>query len=138
MFHKTFFAGALFYCSVMFAAPGFAQTATFDADAVRAACATSAEACVVAVQAAIATLRQAGLSAAQLNTQLGVVAGTALGAAASLPTAERAALSGVLRDVAAASTNTQQIASLTALAATLESDAPSVDLTAVAQSFSSS
>lgn len=137
MLQTTFFARAVFSCSVIFAAPGFAQTATFDADAVRAACATSAEACLVAVQAAITNMRQAGLSAEQLNTQLGVVAGTALGAATSLPTAERAALSGVLRDVAAASTNAQQITSLTALAAMLESNASSVDLMAVAQSLSS-
>lgn len=137
MFNKTFFSGAILSCGVLFAAPSFAQSASFDVDAVRAACSTSSEACLVAVQAAIATLRQAGLSAAQFNTQLGVIAGTALGAAASLPATERAALAGVLRDVAAASTNAEQVASLTALAARLETDASSVDLTAVAQAFSS-
>ncbi|NEX46528.1 hypothetical protein [Pseudotabrizicola algicola] len=133
---KTVFCAAIISSSVLLPAPSSAQTVAFDANAVRTACATSSLECLAAVRAAIAGLRQAGLSIAALNTQLGILAGTALGAAAALPAAERTALANVLREIAAASTNSDQIASLTSLAAQLEADAASVDLTAVAQAFS--
>lgn len=138
MLNKTFFAGAILSSGVFFAAPSIAQTAVFDADAVRAACATSSQSCLTAVQTALAAVRQAGLSPAQVNAQLGVIAGTALAAAAALPPAERAGLGGALREIAAVSTNAEQIASLGSLATALETDATSVDLTAVAQSLSAS
>lgn len=132
------FAGVVLSSVLMVSVPASAQTAIFDVEAISVACKTSADVCLVAVQAAVAALQQAGLSEAQLNTQLGVIAGTAATAAAALPAAEKVAFAKVLLTVADASTNSAQIASLNELAAALQGGASSVDLTAVAQSFSSS
>lgn len=120
---------------IAFSTPVMAQTPLVDAAAIEAACAASAEACELAVAQAIATLKAAGLSAADMNTQLGVIAGTAVKAAEKLPAAEKLKLGGMIREIAAASTNPAQKAALVSLASSVETGSK-VDLVAVASALS--
>lgn len=114
-------------------APASAQAPLFDVAAVQAGCASGAGVCLVAVQAAIAAL--AGLPAATLNTQLGVIAGIATEAAQSAPPAQQAAYAGVLNEVAAASSDPDQIESLTEVAGSFATGG-TVDTEATAESGS--
>lgn len=100
-----------------FPSASLAQTAAVNTANVAAECAKSAALCKAAVEAAIATLKSLGLTPTQLNAQLGVLAGAALGGAQSLPAAEKLALAGTLRAISAESTNPAQAAALTQLAA---------------------
>ena len=125
-------------CMVLaFSTPAMAQTSLVNTAAIRTACAISAAECRIAVAQAIATLKAAGLSAAVLNTQLGVVAGTAISAAANLPPAEKVALGGMIREIAAASTNPGQTTALLTLASAVESGSDA-DLVAFASAISAS
>ena len=129
--------GMILSGATAFSAPVLAQTYIVDTAAIVSGCSTSAGACTIVVQAAITALQAAGLSAAALNAELGVIASTALLAAASLPPAQLALLSAVMMDIAAASTDPLQKQALTELASALESGT-SVDLVAVASALSAS
>lgn len=128
---------AIVSASVALVAPASAQPVTVDLSGVQAACATSGEACTLAVQAVIAALQALGLPPAALNTQLGVLASTAVSAAASLPPAEQVAVAGALEAIADASTDVEQIAALNTVSTALASG-QTVDLSAEANSFSAS
>lgn len=137
---KQLVASAMFVGATFTAAPTFAQTFTVDSAAIAAACANSATACEAAVAQQVARLRAAGLSPAVVNRQLGVIAGTAVSSAASLPAAQRGQLANTLRSVAAASTNTRQVAAIQQLATNLTAGTAgnAANLRAVAQSLSAS
>ena len=120
-----------------FSTPVMAQAPLVDTAAIKAACSKSAALCKLAVEAAIVALKAAGLSADVLNAELGVIAGTAVSAAANLPAAEKLALGGMLRDIAAASTNPAQQAALVNLASAVETGSD-VDLVAFASAISAS
>lgn len=117
--------------------PVMAQAPLVDTAAIKAACSKSAADCRLAVAQAIAALQAAGLSADVLNAQLGLVAGTAISAAASLPAAEKLALGGMIREIAAASTNPGQTTALLNLASAVETGSD-VDLVAFASAISAS
>lgn len=138
MYTRISFVGTVLAATMSFSAAATAQTALVDTAAISAACSTSGAACTVAVRAAIVRLRAAGLTPAALNAQLGVIAGTAVRAAASLPPAQRVAVAASLREIAAASTNAGQIASITQVATAIEAGAGNIDLEAVADAFSAS
>ncbi len=120
-----------------FPAVSFAQTPVLDTASVAAECAKSAVLCKAAVEAAITALKALGLTPAQLNTQLGVLAGAALSGAKSLPAAEKTALAGMLTVISAASSNPQQILALTQLASQLAAG-DDIDLAAFASAISAS
>lgn len=131
-------AGVATVCMMLaFSSPAMAQASLVDTAAIQAACARSAVECRLAVAQAIATLQAAGLSAEALNAQLGVVAGTAISAAANLPAAEKLALGGMIREIAAASTNPGQATALLNLASAVETGSD-VDLVAFASAVSAS
>ena len=132
---KAQVAGAFFIGATFMAAPTVAQTFTVDTAAISAACSASAAACQAVVAAQVARLRAAGLTPAAINAQLGVIAGTAITAAASLPPAQRVQLAATIRSVASASTNPAQVQALQTLASDLEAGSD-VDLAAVASSLS--
>jgi hypothetical protein len=90
-----------------------------------------------AVEQAIATLRALGLTPAELNTQLGVLAGAALDGAKNLPAAEKVLLAGMITTIREASTDPEQIAALSGLAVQLETGAD-INLDAFAQAISNS
>ncbi len=90
------------------------------------------------MRAAIAALRASGLTAAAINAQLGVIAGAAVTAAASLPAAERVAFASVLSEIGSASTNAAQAQNIAQLAAQIQSGQQNIDLVAVASSLSAS
>ncbi len=137
MYVRKLVLGMIFSGATVFAAPVAAQTYVVDTAAVALACSTSAEECLLAIEAAISAMRAAGLSPADMNAALGVIAGTAVSAAASLPPAELAALAAVMEIVAAASTDPVQLQALLQLATALESG-ETVDLVAMAASLSAS
>ncbi len=120
--------------SVAFAQQAVAQDALVDTTAIAAACSVSAVECQLAVQAAIAALTAAGLAPSALNSALGVIAGTAVSAAASMPPAERRGLAAVMSQIAAVSTDETQRTALTKLARDLQSGAD-VDLIAQASAI---
>lgn len=136
MHKRISFAAPFLAAAMTLSAPASAQSV--DLPAISAACATSADACQAAVRIAIAAVRAAGLSPAAANAQLGVIAGVAVQAAATLPTAQRVAVGSVLTEIAAASTNPVQQQTLAQLANQLQSGASVAELTATASSLSAS
>ena len=128
---QNLFVTAAFSSALLFSGPASAQTPAFDTAAVAAGCGASSGACLAAVQAAIATLRAAGLRPAAINAQIGIIAGIAVSSARSLPASQRVGFSSVLSELAAASTNPAQTRALTQLASVAQSGQP-VDLDAVA------
>ncbi len=114
-----------------------AQTTAVNTENIAAECAISAERCQFAVEQAIATLRALGLTPAELNTQLGVLAGAALDGAKNLPAAEKVLLAGMITTIREASTDPEQIAALSGLAVQLETGAD-INLDAFAQAISNS
>lgn len=129
-------AAASVTCMVIaFSTPVMAQAQSVDTAAIATACSSSSEQCRIAVAQAIAALKAAGLSASALNAQLGVVAGVALSAAANLPAAEKLKLGGMIREIAAASTNARQQTALLSLASAVETGS-NVDLAAAASAMS--
>ncbi|WP_114287882.1 hypothetical protein [Candidatus Halocynthiibacter alkanivorans] len=106
-----------------------AQAATFDSAQVTAVCAASSTQCQALVAQIIAQLKVAELSAAAINTQLGVLASSIVTAAQETP-AVAAALADTLRTVAVASTDptqAEQIREVATIAS--EGGAGSVDTT---------
>ena len=122
---------------VAFSTPILAQTYATDVAAVSSGCAGSAAACDAVVGVELARVGAAGLTPAVASAQLGAIAGAAITAAASLPAVERAKLAGIMRAIAAASTNPEQARALQTLASNLASGAD-VNLVAVASSLSAS
>lgn len=115
----------------------FAQTPAVDTANIAAECGKSAALCKAAVEQAIAALQALGLTPAQLNAQLGVLAGAALSGARNLPAAEKLSLAGVLTVISSASSDPTQIAALNNLASDLASGVD-VDLAAFASAISAS
>ncbi len=134
---KRLAAGCVVLGLVAFSTPILAQTYAADVAAVSAGCAGSAAACDGVVGVELARVGAAGLTPAEVNAQLGAIAGAAITAAASLPATERAKLAVIMRAIAAASTNPEQASALQALASNLASGAD-VNLVAVASSLSAS
>lgn len=108
-----------------------------DVSEVQQACSASGAACAAAIRRAVATLRAAGLPAAQLNAQIAAVTGAAISASQSLPAAQRAAVSPALLEAAALSTDAPQVASLRTAAAQVQAGLP-VTLTPVGETASPS
>lgn len=120
-----------------FPVTAFAQTPPINTANVAAECAKSAALCQAAVEAAIAELRRLGFVGAELNAQLGVLAGAALSGAKSLPAGELVALASTMSAISDASTDPAQKLALTQLSSDL-SQGVAVDFTAVASAISSS
>ena len=134
---KRILTGVIVSLALGFPMTSTAQTPAVDAKNIAAECAKSAALCKLAVDAAIAALRELGLTATEFNTQLGVLASAALSGAQSLPAAEKLALAGTLTSISDASTDPDQKAALTQLAGQLSSG-ENVDLTAFAAAISAS
>ncbi len=106
-----------------------AQAAAFDSAQVTAVCAASSTQCQALVAQIIAQLKVAELSAAAINTQLGVLASSIVTAAQETPVVA-AALADTLRTVAVASTDPTQAEQIRQVATIVsEGGAGAVDTT---------
>jgi hypothetical protein len=108
MKHSKIIATALLASSLTFFTPANAQVAGVNLTAIETACATSADACVLAISAARTALGAAALTPAARNQVLGQIFGAAVTGSASLPSAVRAQIAPELREVLLLSTDTQQ------------------------------
>ncbi|MFN4131075.1 MAG: hypothetical protein ACK4GC_14865 [Paracoccaceae bacterium] len=73
-----------------------------------------------------------------MNAQLGVIAGAAVSASASMAPAERLRFASVLNEIGAASTNAAQKQAIARLASAIASGQRNIDLVAVASALSAS
>lgn len=99
-----------------------AQAVSFDAARVQQVCASSGAQCSALVKQIVAQLKASGLPAANVNTQLGVLASSVASAAQS-PAAnvEVVDLSASLQEIAAASTDEAQAEGIAELAGDIQS-----------------
>lgn len=106
-----------FFAAVGFSAPANAQASLVNVAEISAACSGTAASCQAVVARQIASLRARGLTQAQINAQVAVIAAAVVSASATVATpAARAAVASALSSVAAASSNAQQRASIVAAA----------------------
>lgn len=124
---------------VSFSSPVLAQSADPDMAAITAAieieCAKSAEACELAVAAAIETLSSAGIVGDALNLELGVIGVAALTGSVALPPAQKLKLAATFTVISTASTNPSQKAAFAEASISFESGT-SVDPVAVSSALS--
>jgi len=119
--------------------PVLAQSADIDMTAITAAieaeCAKSAEACELAVSAAIERLSSAGIVGDALNSELGVIGVAALTGSVALPPAEKLKLAATFTVISTASTNPSQKVAFAEAAVSFEAGT-SVDPVAVSSTLS--
>lgn len=109
--------------------PGAAQVLQFDPALVAAVCAAGD--CAAAVGGVLSRLGAAGLTEAEVNTQLGALAATLIDTARTAPAGQAADYAGALRAVAAHSTDPGQAAQILLAAAEVASGgAGGIDVTA--------
>lgn len=112
---------AAYLLSVSAVSPVLAQAApTVDRANIAAVCAASASQCDVLIAREIARLKAAGLTAAELGTELAVVAAAVVEAAKASP-ALQASLGKTLSTVAAAAPSSAQAASIEKVASVVSS-----------------
>lgn len=131
--------GLAMLMAVGFSGSVHAQTALVDLAAIAAACSGTADTCQAVVARQIATLRTAGLTPDQINTQVAVVSAAVVSASAAAATpAARASAAAALTTAAAASTSPQQRESIATAAGNVASGVttPSEAVAATPESFS--
>ena len=139
MILKTTTSAAIFFMTMSFASPLMAQSAQIDmaaiTDSIEVQCAISADACDVAVAAAIAQLIEAGVSGDGLNVQLGVIGASALVVAQDLIPSEKLLVAAVFTQISETSTNQLQKTAFANLASSVATGSD-VNLAAVASTLS--
>ncbi|WP_380056727.1 hypothetical protein ACFE33_03030 [Falsihalocynthiibacter sp. SS001] len=98
-----------------------AQTLSFDQEQLLNACSASPGSCAAAVQLVIADLKAAGLSEAEFNSQLGVIAGTIVTAAQETSSQDYSGLGEALEQVAQETSDQHQAQSIRSVVAAVGS-----------------
>jgi hypothetical protein len=106
---------AIIFSQVFVFGPAFAQTAAFNSTAVAAACSRSAAGCGPVVTAQITAMKSAGLDAASLNEQLGMLAAAVVSAIQGASPRVAAAYAGIFGSIAGNSTDAIQAAAIRAV-----------------------